>query len=85
MGRLCHILAGTMILHMITGLSGWTWGKKRIIKSGVFLMDPNFGIGFKDWIPEAECLSTDRDLLLAVGNGMNDYYYEFVDLEPELE
>ena len=60
-------------------------GEEKDYQIGCFLMDPNFGIGLKDWDPEVNCLSTDRDLLLAVGNGMNGYYYEFVDLEPELE
>lgn len=60
-------------------------GEEKDYQIGYFLTDPQEGVGFKDWNPETRCLSTDRDLLLAVGNGMNGYYSEFVDLEPELE
>ena len=60
-------------------------GEEKDYQIGYFLTDPQEGVGFKDWNPETRCLSTDRDLLLAVGNGMNGYYSKFVDLEPELE
>ena len=60
-------------------------GEEKDYQIGFFLTDPQEGVGLKDWDPETECLSTDRDLLLAVGNGMNGYYSKFVDLEPELE
>lgn len=60
-------------------------GEEKDYQIGFFLTDPQEGVGLKDWDPETECLSTDRDLLLAVGNGMNGNFHEFVDLEPELE